>query len=246
MRADTGGEVISMSSGFNGKGYAICLACGRAEAETEESPNYKPLLPGSMGKHKPLSVAKGTKLAGGYCPGGFVEPARVLRNVRLAGTTHSDVFELQLPVGATREEALTLSSGLREALAEYLGADAREIGVGVGLSTGPTGEGRVSAFLHDRAAGGAGLSTRLGDTSLFGVCLSKALARLECPESCEHGCPACVLRPDLNFGDERLDRPGGLELAKQLSLALELPEIMQLFGPQTRFLGLPIVLDAVG
>jgi DEAD/DEAH box helicase domain-containing protein len=179
IRADFDGEVISMSSGASGKGYALCLACGRAEAEIEETPGFKSPLPASMGKHKPLAIAKGAKLAGGYCPGGFTEPQRVQRNVRLAHSTRGDVFELQMPLGATREEALALGAGLREAIAEDLGADAREIGVGVGLSTMPTGETCVSAFLHDRASGGAGIATRLGEISYFGLCLSHAVKRVE-------------------------------------------------------------------
>lgn len=241
IRADFDGEVISMSSGANGKGYALCLACGRAEAESEETPGFKSPLPASMAKHKPLAVAKGAKLAGGYCPGGFTEPQRVQRNVRLAHATRCDVFELQLPLGATREEALALGAGLREAIAEDLGADAREIGVGVGLSTMPTGETCVSAFLHDRASGGAGIATRLGEISYFGLCLSHAVKRLDCAEQCAHGCPACVLRPDLSFGDDHLDRPGGLALAEKLLMGLELPISLQLFGAETRLLGLPLL-----
>lgn len=240
IRADADGEVISMSSGPNSKGYALCLACGRAESETEERPDFNAALPGAMGKHKPLTVAKGAKLSGGYCAGGFTEVTRVQRNVRLAHAARSDVFELQLSAGATREQALALAAGLREALASDLGADAREIGVGVGFSTGPSNEPRVSSFLHDRAAGGAGLATRLGEIGYFGQCLSKAAERLFCPEGCEYGCPACVLRPDLSFGDQGLDRPGGLELAKKLGCALDLPQSLRLFGDETRLLGLPL------
>lgn len=241
MRADPDGEVISMSSGRHGNGYALCLACGRAEAETEEKPGFRVDLPGSMAKHKPLAAARGARLADGFCPGGYTEPQRVKRHVRLAHAARSDVYELQLPADATRGQALALGAGLREALADYLGADAREIGVGVGSSKSPVTESCVSVYLHDRAAGGAGLSTRLGDSTFLGERLTLAVERLHCPEKCAHGCPACVLRPDLNFGDNRLDRPGGLELARKIQMGLALPEPLRLLGPGTHLLGLPLL-----
>ena len=36
FRADSDELVITQSSGLHGKGYALCLCCGRAEAETDE------------------------------------------------------------------------------------------------------------------------------------------------------------------------------------------------------------------
>jgi DEAD/DEAH box helicase domain-containing protein len=240
MRADADGKIVTMSSGPNGKGYALCLACGRAEAEVDENPHFPVPLPGSMSKHTPLAAARNARRAGGYCPGGYTEPLRVKRNVRLANSTRSDVFELQLPQGATRQQALALGAGLREALAEDLGADARELGVGVGYSKGPTNEDRVSAFLHDRASGGAGLATRLGDIAYLDACLTLAEKRLDCPEHCANGCPACVLRPDLNFGDDHLDRPGAFELVKKIRMGVRLPTSLQLLGGATSLVGLPL------
>lgn len=135
-----------MSSGADGKGFAICLVCGRAEAETEERPGFKSPLPGSMARHKPLAMTKGVNLANGYCPGGFTEPQRVLQNIRLVHAARSDVFELQLPMAKTMAQALALGAALREAFAETLGADAREIGVGADRSTGPSDAKYFSAF----------------------------------------------------------------------------------------------------
>lgn len=175
-----------------------------------------------------------------YCPGGYTEPQRVQRNVRLIHAARTDVFELQLPRGSQRAAGLALAAALRDALAERLGADTREIGLAVGGSVDVTKDPRVSIFLHDRAAGGAGLVARLTEAEWFRLCLANATERLGCSEDCAHGCPACILRPDLNFGEERLDRPAGLALAKALQERLNLPAAMQLFGPETRVLGLPL------
>lgn len=240
LRADPDGQVITLGSGMNGFGYAICLACGRAEAETEENPGFKSALPAAIAQHKPLAAGHSTKLAGGYCPGGYTEPQLVQRNVRLIHEARTDVFELQLPRESERAAGLALAAALRDALAERLGADTREIGLAVGGSVDATKDPRVSIFLHDRAAGGAGLVARLAEAEWFRLCLTNATERLECSEACAHGCPACILRPDLNFGEERLDRPAGLALAKALQERLNLPTEMQIFGSETRVLGLPL------
>ena len=235
-RAAPEGQVITLGSGPHGRGYALCLDCGRAEAETEEAATGAS-LPDRIKRHRPLAIARRTRLQGGYCPGGYTQPERVQRNVCFVHAARTDVFELQLPANAYRsDDGLALAAGLREALAERLGAEAREIGVAVGPSKGPAGENRISALLYDRASGGAGLSSRLEEAEWFGDCLRRACERLDCPEDCAHGCPACVLRPDLNFGGERLDRRGGLKLAQTFQDRLQLPEAMRVFGPETRLL----------
>ena len=238
LRASPDGKVITLGSGLHGKGYALCLDCGRAEAETEERQSSPP--PGAIRKHHPLAESRWKKLAHGYCPGGFTEKNRIQRNVRLSHASRTDVFELQLPVGATPDQGLALSAALREALAARLGAEAREIGVAVDLSSGPSDEKRVSSFLFDRASGGAGLVLRLSEQEWFDNCLSTAAEKLNCTEDCEHGCPVCVLRPDLNFDRFLIDRKGGLRLARTIRDRLRLPDHLRSFGADTRLLGSPI------
>ncbi len=235
-RADPQGQVVTLGSGPHGKGYALCLDCGRAVAESGDAARGEPLSK-KIKRHRPLAIGRGTSLAGGYCPGGHTRPERVQRNVRLIHAVRTDVFELQLSAGASKPEGLALAAGLREALAEGLGAEAREIGVSVGPSKGPANKNRVSAFLYDRVSGGAGLSSRLAETEWFDDRVERACNRLACPGGCTHGCPACVLRPDLNFVEERLDRPGGETLARSLRDSLQLPKAMRIFGPETGLLG---------
>ena len=233
-RADSEGQIVTLGSGPHANGYALCLDCGRAEAETEEVAGAP--IPSAIRQHVPLATARGMSLKGGYCPGGFIRRERIQRNVRFIHAAQSDVFELQLPAGTGRGEGLALAAGLREALAERLGADVREIGVSVDASKGPANESRVSAFLYDRASGGAGFSSRLAEAEWFEACLKRAGERLSCVEDCTQGCPACVLRPDLNFGEVRLDRPAGMNLARTLHRCLEIPGHLRVFGPDTRLL----------
>lgn len=235
MRADSSGQVIMQSSGPHGMGYALCLCCGRAEAEADDLRS-----PSKLKDHKPLAPLRPDQLVKGACPGGLTQRTRIQRNLRLVQEAHTDVFELQLPTGATRAQALAVAAGLRESLAERLGAEAREIGLATGRSTGPAEEAALSAFLYDKAAGGAGLVTRLADFDWFRVCLEHAITWLDCQEKCDHGCPACVLRPDMNFGEEIPDRPGAHALAAHIFAHLNLPAEFQVFGPRTRLVGQPV------
>ena len=235
LRVDPRGRVVTKSSGLHGHGYAICLDCGRAQAETEAGGAR---LPEGIRRHVPLAIARGAKTHDGYCSGGFLHPARVLRRVRLVHEARTDVFELQLPASTTRETGLAVAAGLREALAEQLGAEADEIGAAHGPSRGSAEEARVSAYLYDRAAGGAGLASRLTEPDWFERCLIRACERLECSQDCENGCPACVMRPDLNF--EPMDRAGGLKLAKDIRRRHQLPAPFQVFGPDTRLVDGPL------
>ena len=214
FRADFEGKVVTFGSGRYGKGYALCLICGRAEAEEEGSPTS---MLSSMRAHKPLAKATERRETGGYCPGALKNRQGIQRNVHLTHAVRTDVFELQLPDGTSRGIGLGLASGLREVLTRRLGIEAQEVGVAVGWSLGPDqSRQQISAFLYDQASGGAGISTRLVDAGWLSECWDNLIEQLACPDKCEHGCPACVLRPDLNFGMEKMDRFGALNLAKEM------------------------------
>ncbi len=216
-RASHSGQLLTMGSGALGNGYALCLDCGRAQSETRDR-----LLPRALGKHKPLAPVGEDRLRGKFCTGGFVHPERIQREVLLVHDCRTSVFELQLPPGTSRPPALALAAGLREALVRRLGAEPREVGLTASPTKGPAKDHRISAFVFDRAAGGAGFATRLAEPDWLAHCLRRAARRLDCREDCAAGCPACILRPDLNH-EEHIDRPGGLGFAEGLSACLPTP-----------------------
>ena len=237
VRSDPVGRVAASTSGPDGGGFAICLDCGRAHPMSAEPPGIPAVLPESMRRHTPLLLRRGlARTRDGLCPGSDA-PQRIQKEVHLAQVKQTDVWEWQLPDGATEAAARGLAAALREALAERLGVEPSEIVPAAAPSTGPAGATAVSAFLHDRAAGGAGLSARLAEPEMLAGALARATVLLTCPDDCRRGCPACILRPDLNTRDVALDRPGALALAKGLRDCLELPEVLRLFGPATRLAG---------
>jgi len=235
VRAAPGGQVFTMGSGAEKGGYALCLVCGRAHDDTADPSGD---MPGAIRQHRPLAAVNHEHLVRGYCPGGLTNPERIQRHVRFLHTARTDIFELQLPSGATPSAALALAAALREALTERLGAEIREVGLAVDSSTGPSGEARVSAFLFDRAAGGAGLSIRLSEGDWLSHCLRRAEGILLCPDDCKNGCPSCILRPDLSFVEPAPDRTAGLDLIKTVGASLNLPEHLRVFGGSTRLAGL--------
>ena len=214
LRADPTGRVITSAAGSQGGGFAVCLDCGRAEA-MENAPAGN--LRDTIGRHRPLLWQPTLRLTkDGFCPSADA-PERIQRHVHLAQVKNSDVWEWQLPMEATEESARTLAAALREALSELLGVESAEIIPSSAVSAGVDGEVRVSAFLHDRAAGGAGLATRMVNFKTLAIVLERAENLLDCLEKCGRGCPSCILRPDLNQRDITLDRPGAFALVKMLN-----------------------------
>ncbi|GJE42190.1 ATP-dependent RNA helicase RhlE [Methylobacterium soli] len=111
LRASREGLVFYSSAGGTGsRGYAVCLECGRAEAEhTSDDPGKKPLH-----EHRPLRFTKAD--ADGICPGnagGF----RIQTNLALGHEITTDVAEVQPTALSDPRAAWALASALREALA---------------------------------------------------------------------------------------------------------------------------------
>lgn len=232
MRADREGQVVTHSSGSDGYGYAVCICCGRSESEKDNLNT-----PGILRDHKPLAPISVEMLALGACPGGFTQGNKIQRHIRLIHEMRTDVFELQLPQETSRAQGLALAAGLREALAKKLGIEAREVGIAAGLSCDAAQNRTVSSFLYDRTAGGGGLASRLGEYDEFKSCLERAIEVLSCPEGCQYGCSACILRPDMYFEEGAVDRFGALELARRMIAHLRVPKELQVFGGETRILG---------
>ncbi len=188
----------SNRGGSGGCGYAICLQCGRAEADSENRGVSLP--PRALVDHKPLRYRKGSDL----CPGND-KPFSIKRNIALGLEVTTDVFELQPQHTLRRAGANALVIALREALAQELGVEADEMGFAVGQSQNALGAPAVSLFLFDRAAGGAGFAVSF--EHLMRPVTRRAERILDCQTpGCEKACAACVLTADSPDGKDDLDR----------------------------------------
>ncbi|OOY24898.1 hypothetical protein BMI91_00145 [Thioclava sediminum] len=233
------GRVLVTASGEHGDGYAVCIACGRAEAEMGERGSP---LPAGLVRHRPLQKLRDNPRHDGLCPANDDASRKIRRNVKLGTEMVTDVFELQLdslPINeAGKALAAAIGAALREVLGSRLGVDAETMGLAVAPSLRPDKARRSAIFLYDKASGGSGFASA-ADRDLPGL-LRDAAARLDCPAGCATGCPECVLRRDLQFGT-LMDRPGALKvLETEILPRLDLPESLQLFGPSTQAVTRPL------
>ncbi|MCR8726472.1 DEAD/DEAH box helicase [Frigidibacter sp. ROC022] len=238
-RTARAGRVLVTASGENGCGYAVCITCGRAEAETG---NDDPPLPSGMVGHRPLQKLRDNPRHDGLCPANDDSSRKIRRQVKLGTEMVTDVFELQLdalPDSDTgKAQAAAIGAALREALGARLGVDAETMGLAVARSLRPDESRRSAVFLYDKASGGSGFASA-ADRDLPGL-LRAAAARLDCPAGCASGCPECVLRRDLQFGTE-MDRVGALEvLTTEILPRLDLPKELRLFGDESSAVTRPV------
>ena len=196
----------SNRGGPGGFGYAICLQCGRAEADSDNRGLSSPRP--ALVDHKPLRYRKGLDL----CPGND-KPFSIKRNISLGLEITTDVFELQPQHALSRAGANALVIALREALAQELGVDADEMGFAVAQSKNTLAAPAVSLFLFDRAAGGAGFAVSF--EHLMRPVIRRAEQILDCETpGCEKACAACVLTSDAPEEKDALDRIAALEFLR--------------------------------
>lgn len=216
LRTSSSGLVFySSKGGRRGTGYAICLACGRAERE--KVPFVAEDV--ALAEHRPLRFTKANE--DGTCPGndrGFA----IQRGLVLGHDITTDVAEVEFAGLTEPGIAWSIASALREALARILGVEASELGLSV-TSRSTAVAGRVQIIhLYDRASGGAGYATRLDD--LFEDALRSAAVILACEHAnCETGCSACIMARDLFDKAEILDRKAALEFIRTLVASMAAP-----------------------
>ena len=232
FRYSAGGQVFHYTDGEHGHGFAVCLQCGRAVAEPEKEGE----LPPQMQNHKPLRGGSATG-PDGLCYGNE-GTYTIRRNEWLGASKETDVFELQLLSLESREPlksvaASSIAVALRQALANKIGVEDREIGWSIEAARTEAASDGKSILLYDHATGGAGFVAQAGE-HLTGL-LRRARGILECPRNCDKACHACLLSYDTHRYADRLDRRQAKEiLSNQFLAALDLPIEDRLFGPDTR------------
>lgn len=195
VRASGDSAVFWFNPGDHGFGYALCLHCGRAEAEVAAN-----AFGTGLAEHRPLRGAP--VAADGVCTGApEFAPYAVTRNVSLGHEIRTDLCEVQLYACTSKEAATTIALALREAVADRLGIDADEMGWAAPPVPNPGGPANWSAVVFDRASGGAGFASTIARDPI--AALRAAATFLDCSRSGRCGdpdsiraCPRCVLGPD--------------------------------------------------
>jgi len=212
LRYDPNGLIIYTASG-KGRGYALCLECGRAAPMDPRSGTALP--PEMIGHDRLRRGSKKNKTS--ECP---VHEAdfKMLKEIRIGGEEQTDVFEVQLmnPDGGgwlnNLETCQTLAVALRGALTSILGIDDREVAWAVAPGTGGQ---RKSIFLSDAVSGGAGYVAEAARN--FPEILKRAHEVLSCHEECDRACHACLLAHDTMDLTDELDRHIALRWLQEAS-----------------------------
>ncbi|SDK62609.1 DEAD/DEAH box helicase [Microbulbifer yueqingensis] len=213
------GTVFHHSSGEHEKGYAICMACGRAESMLASGEIPKSLQPSVM--HRPLGGGKGADRTE-TCSG-----EKVMPNVYLGYQTSTDVLEVYLKNPQTGEWlpntqegqtiAATLAVALRDEIASRLGIASTEMGFSFRKDRDlEQGAERFVVQVYDKVSGGGGFCT--AEVSDIGQLLKGVYQRLHCPAECDNVCSACLTGQDSRVEQESLDRPRALAWLKDIGL----------------------------
>jgi hypothetical protein len=222
-RASREGLVFYSCKSSARKGYAVCLECGRAEAENGSGEGAK--RPKPLAEHKPLRRRR--DLETDICPGN-IKPFAIQRRLALGHEITTDVFELQPAGQLSQGAANALIITLREALAQELGIEASEMGCAVASRRNALGGDAWSLFLFDRAVGGGGFAVQAEPR--FRSMIATARKILDCKTpGCERACSACVLTGDAPDGADALDRTAALAFIEE---RLAFPDELQ---PEDRF-----------
>lgn len=227
FRVSNRGHIFNQSRGINGRGYALCLECGRAE----------PMMPdGSLPAvfNKPHRKLRRSREESGYCPGSD-NPWKIKQGIALGHEGWTDVLEIQLRLESgewlnDRVAATTLAVALRDSLAAAIGIQSTELGCEIKPSRLELGEYCQSILIFDRYAAGYASDAERLINNLF----RSARARLECPSNCDSSCPQCVLDYDQRFAIDMLDRHAAKKILSDVWLdSLRLPKELAFFGPSS-------------
>ncbi|MFM7169194.1 MAG: helicase-related protein [Planctomycetaceae bacterium] len=238
MRVSSEGLIFYRNNGAYSHGYAMCLNCGRAASEKGPAAAFPDVPFESDGAHAEL---RGRNRRGEKrdreCSGSG-NGYSIKRNLHLGGEVYTDMFQLRLLDSlsldrlVSMELATSLAVSLRNAAAEHLGINRRELGWAVQESAEGDEKFR-DIFLFDSAAGGAGYV--IGLPGALSTLLQSVESRLDkC--TCDGFCHGCLLDFDSQQHAKFLDRLRLLDwLRSGILKQLVLPVEFKCFGGETRF-----------
>src|SRR6266850_4971331 len=237
FRAAADGHVYHHSKGSNGRGYALCLACGRAEPMSADGKLPKKFEQGQ--EHKRLRSRKEDRT----CPGSTNRWA-IKHGIALGHQLRTDILEIQLRDinghwVTDRTTALTIAVALRDSVAALLGVQATELGCDVQEARTDHGSRCQSIFIFDRFAAGYASATERLISPMF----QQAALRLNCPKLCDSACPHCVLDFDQRFDASALDRHAALQVMTATWLdSMKLPADLRYLGEGSRIEIAPLLM----
>lgn len=236
-RSSEEGKVFHYSGGLHGAGYALCLACGKAESMTSAGD-----LPKNFLRHNRLSGKSKSEDQSSICSS---SENAIQSGIYLGIDANTDIYELYLKDHEgnylrTNEEnrilCWSLGIALRHGLTRCLGINIEEIGVAAHQASIPQSPSHpvFAITLFDTNGGGSGFSS-LAPQYLKEM-FNYAKEFLNCPTKCSSACQNCLLQYDTKNKAQYLNRKrAGAFLSEEFMRKIELPKRDQLLGPESRF-----------
>jgi DEAD/DEAH box helicase domain-containing protein len=184
-------EILYYNMG-KGKGYAVCLHCGKTEFSRDDLADHARLRGGKKDDQN-----KDNTCTGNHTNGAIKE------NVILGGRFHTDFCEIRFrkeDLKYSNDESLIYSLGviLTKVFCSYLGVEESELSFGVKQY-----REYCSIFIFDTAKGGAGYAVKFTDYAeeIF----EEAYIKLkDC--SCKKACTKCLIDRNSQWFMQKLDR----------------------------------------
>jgi DEAD/DEAH box helicase domain-containing protein len=187
--SDNEAEILFYNTGY-GRGYSVCLDCGRTE-------------------HSNDALIGHLRLRGGKEPSGesVCNSTNVRDHVILGKRFKTNFIEIRLKNADgsfVNDKSLTYSLGVvfTKSLANFLAIEENELGFGVKKY-----KGYQTIFIYDTAKGGAGYSILF--SRFIKEVLDEAVNSLEC--DCQNVCTKCLIDRNTQWHIEFLDRHKALE-----------------------------------
>lgn len=220
----TDAEILYYNLG-NGRGYAVCLECGRTVPDIDEDRNEEAIKTLKLWDHRPIIGGKKEKNDKEHCSNNNIK-----RNVLLGGRFQTDFIEIRFKDTKNHlindeETIYSLGVILTQKLAEKIGINSQEINFGVKKYHNYT-----SIFIYDTAKGGAGYSIQFNDLreEVFNLA-SKALNSCTCDKACNK----CLINRDSQWSLDKLNKKKALEwLMLENNYRNQVPENIQTKFPK--------------
>lgn len=180
----------------NGKGYSLCLDCGRVEDSSEKLEGHKRLRGGRKESGENTCTAN-----------------NIRNNIIIGSSIKTDFTEIRLADsegGLVNDKVLIHSLGVifTKILSEYLGIEEAELDFGIKRY-----RNYRTIFIYDNAKGGAGYASQF---SLYTdeIIRQAFLALHQC--DCDSACTKCLIDRKSQWDIEHLDRHSALEWLKEV------------------------------
>ncbi|MGW8124099.1 DEAD/DEAH box helicase [Roseivirga echinicomitans] len=224
------GIIYFRNKGQHGRGYALCLSCGKADSMTPEG-------------EIPTGFMSHNRIHGRIKNSDSIQcnptDAQVQKSINL-GTYHStDAFELFLTDPESgklleindenRALAWSVGASLKIGLARAIGINIEELNLTVKQSRiEHTNVPVLSICIFDNTTGGSGFSSVA--PQILSKVIEEGINATRCPANCKSSCENCLLSHDLRQIESLLDRHISAVYLNHLAKNIDIPVDQKILG----------------